>query len=54
VFILEMDNIHIKSMRYLYLFIGVFISDSGIQKFIKNKNIIENEKLKEKIVERHI
>jgi hypothetical protein len=54
VFILKMDNIHILLMRYSYLVIRVFISDRGIQRLIKNKNITVNEKLKEKKIERYI
>jgi hypothetical protein len=41
-------------MRYSYLVTRVFINVHEIQKLFKNKNIIENKKLKEKIIEGHI
>jgi hypothetical protein len=34
-------------MRYIYLVTDVFISDRGIQKFIKKRKVIENEKLED-------
>jgi hypothetical protein len=41
----------ILEMEVFILSFWVFISDHGIQRLIKNRNIIENEKFEEKTVE---
>jgi hypothetical protein len=47
-------SINIHLYRCSYVVTGVFISHREIQKFIKNKNIAENKKLKEKTVVGHL
>jgi hypothetical protein len=49
-FILEMNSVHIESMRYSYLVIVMFIFDD----LSEIKNNIENKKLKEKTIEIYI
>jgi hypothetical protein len=51
-FILIYMNIYIHLQGYSYLVTGVFISDHGIQKISKIKNIVEILKLKVKTVGR--
>jgi hypothetical protein len=40
-------------MRYSYILTGIFIFDCGVQRLVNNRNITKNEKLEDKIVERH-
>jgi hypothetical protein len=44
----EMGHCSYKLMRYLYLFIGVFISNREIQKFVKIEISLKMKSLKKK------